>query len=53
MCKLGLALGPQVESEDVDRYLQAFKDGLLTEQVSSLKNMQVVWQTHLSLRRWR
>jgi hypothetical protein len=39
MRKLGLSTGVHVESEDFDRYLRAFKDGLTEEQVNLIREL--------------
>jgi hypothetical protein len=39
MHKLGLALGPHVESVDFDYYLQEFKDDLSKEQVRLIRKL--------------
>jgi hypothetical protein len=57
MHKLGLALGPHVESEDFDRYVQAFKNGLSAEQVNLIRELFKEQADgpvdHPSPKRWR
>jgi hypothetical protein len=39
MRKLGLVTGEHVESEDFDRYLKTFKDGMTEEQVNLIREL--------------